>query len=86
VPKPQQHDFSLKLTRVIEPKEGPGVELATLQDAARFMGHMRPWRQVRPHWEYAADLVLIAATTGEERDIERATAQMERALRRDNWL
>jgi hypothetical protein len=71
------HDFSLELTRVIEPKEGPGVELATLEDAARFMGHMRPWRQ---------ELVLIAATTAEEADIERATAQMERALRRDNWL
>src|SRR5215471_15443116 len=55
-------------------------------DAARFMGHMRPWRQTRPHWEYAAELVLIAATTAEEADIERATAQMERALRRDNWL
>jgi hypothetical protein len=45
------------------------------------MGQMRPWRQ-----DYAAELVLIAATTGEEADIERATAQMERALRRDNWL
>jgi hypothetical protein len=86
VPKPQEHDFSLKLTRVVEPKEGPGVELATLEDGARFMGHMRPWRQVRPHWEYAAELVLIATTTGDEADIERATAQMERALRRDNWL
>ena len=53
-------------TRVIEPKEGPGVELATLEDAARFMGHMRPWRQARPHWDYAAELVLVAATTGEE--------------------
>ena len=84
--KPQKHDFRLKLMRVIEPKEGPGVELATLEDAARFMGHTRPWRQTRPHWEYAAELVLIAATTGEEADIERATAQMERALRRDNWL
>jgi hypothetical protein len=86
VPKPQKHDFSLKLTSVVEPKEGPGVELATLEDAARFMGHMRPWRQTRPHWDYAAELLLIAATTGEEADIERATAQMERALRRDNWL
>jgi hypothetical protein len=56
-----------------------GVELATLEDAARFMGHMRPRRQARPHWDCAADLVLIAATTGEEADIERATAQMERA-------
>jgi len=34
VPKPEKHDFSLKLARVIEPKGGPGVELATLEDAA----------------------------------------------------
>ena len=77
MPKPQKHDFSLKLTRVIEPKEGPGVELATLEDAARFMGQMRPFRQRGPHWDYAAELVPIAAATGEEADIERATAQME---------
>jgi hypothetical protein len=77
VPKPQKHDFSLKLTRVIEPKEGPGVELATLEDAARFMGQMRPFRQRGPHWDYAAELGPIAAATGEEADIERATAQME---------
>jgi hypothetical protein len=83
--KPQKQDFSLKLTRVIEPKEGPGVELATLEDAARFIGHVRPWRQVRPHWEYAAELVLVAAT-GAEADIDRAAAQIERALWRDNWL
>ena len=42
VPKPQEHDFSRKLTRVIEPKEAPGVELATLEDAARFMGTCGP--------------------------------------------
>jgi len=56
--------------------------LATLD----FMGKMRPFRQRGPHWDYAAELVLIAAATGEEADIERATAQIERALRRDNWL
>jgi hypothetical protein len=83
---PPAYDFKLALTRVVEPKEGPGLELATFEDAARFMGHTRPWRQVRPHWEYAAELVLIAATTGEEPDIEGATAQMERTPRRDNWL
>jgi hypothetical protein len=58
--------------------------MATLEDAARFMGKMRPFRQQWPHWDYAAELVLIAATTGE--GAERATVQMERALRRDNWL
>jgi hypothetical protein len=31
-------DFKLALTRVIEPTGGPGAELATLEDAARFVG------------------------------------------------
>jgi hypothetical protein len=77
------YDFNLALTRVIEPTGGPWAELTTLEG---FVGLMRPWRQARPPRVYAAELVLIAATTGEEADIERATAQMERALRRDNGL
>jgi hypothetical protein len=38
-------DFKLALTQVIEPTGGPGAELATLEDAARFVGLMKPWRQ-----------------------------------------
>ena len=82
----EAHDFKLALTRVIEPTGGPGAELATLEDAARFVGLMRPWRQARPHWDFAAELLLRAAETREESDIEMATAQMERALRVDGWL
>ena len=78
--------FRSKLARRIEPKGGPGVELVTLEDAARFMGHMRPWRQARPTWDCAAELVLKAATRGRRADIEAATEQMERALRCDGWL
>src|SRR6516164_5553523 len=78
---PPAYDFKLALTRVIEPTGGPGAELATLEDAARFVGLMRPWRQARPHWDFAAELLLKAAQTKEVPDIETATAQMERALR-----
>jgi hypothetical protein len=39
---------------------------------------MRPWRQARLHWDFAAELLLKAAQTKEESDIEMATAQMER--------
>jgi hypothetical protein len=46
-------DFKLALTRVIEPTARPGVELATLKDAAKFVGAIRPWRQAYPHWGYA---------------------------------
>jgi hypothetical protein len=51
-----EYDFKPALTRVIEPTGGPGAELATLEDAARFVGLMKPWRQVRPHWDFAAEL------------------------------
>jgi hypothetical protein len=52
----------------------------------RFMGYMRPWRQARPHWDFAAELLLKAARTRKEPDIEMATAQMERALRVEGWM
>jgi hypothetical protein len=79
-------DFSHKLTRIIEPSDGPGAELATLEDAARFIGAMKPWRQARPHWDFAAELLMKAAASGRGYDLEQATAQMERALRRESWL
>jgi hypothetical protein len=42
--------------------------------------------QARPHWDFAAELLLKATQTKEESDIEMATAQMERALRVEGWL
>ena len=80
------HDFKLALTRVIEQTRGPGAELVTLEDAARFVGLMKPWRQARPHWDFAAELLLKAAETRDESDVEIATAQMERTLRVEGWL
>jgi len=84
---PPDYDFKLALTRVIEPTGGPiVVELATLEDAARFVGLMKPCSQARPHWDFAVALLLNAAQTRDESDIEMATAQMERALRVEGWL
>ena len=79
-------DFKLALTRVIEPTGEPGAELPTLEDAAHFVGLIRPWRQARPHWDFAAELLLKAAQTRKKSDIEMATAQMERAWRVEGWL
>jgi len=81
---PPVYDFKLALTRVMEPAGGAGAEL--VEDAARFVGLMRPWRQARPHWDFAAELLLKAAETRAEDDVEAATAQMERALRVEGWL
>jgi hypothetical protein len=54
------YDFKRALTRIIEPTGGPGIELATLADAARFIGQMKPFRPARPHWDFAAELLLKA--------------------------
>src|SRR5215469_9346455 len=73
-------------TRSIKPTGGAGVTLATLGDAARFVSWMSPWRKARPHWRYTVELLLKAAETRKISDIEVATSQTERALRRDGWL
>jgi hypothetical protein len=85
---PPAYDFKLGLTRTIEPTGGPGrfSSWATLEDAARFIAMLRPFRQARPHWDFAAELLLKAAQTRVESDIEMATVQMERALRVEGWL
>jgi len=57
-----------------------------LEDAACFVGLMKPWRQARPHWDFAAELLMRAADTRKPEDVEAATAQMERALRVEGWL
>jgi len=69
----------------IGPTGGLGGELATLEDAARFVGLLRSWRQ-GPHWDFAAELLLRVAETGKRIDVEAAAAQMERALRVEGWL
>ena len=79
-------NFKLALTRTVEPTGGPGGGLTTLEDAARFVGLLRSWRQGRPHWDFAAELLLRAAETGKRRDVDAASAQMERALRVEGWL
>jgi hypothetical protein len=73
-------NFKLALTHTIEPTAGP------LEDAARFVALLRPFREARPNWDFAAELFLKAAETVEESDIEIATAQMQRALRVEDWL
>ena len=78
--------FRRRLSYPIEPKMGPGAILETLEDCAKFMGRMPRWRQARPHWDHAAELVLRAAKTGRRADVDAAGEQVGRALRCDGWL
>jgi hypothetical protein len=47
---------------------------------------MEPFRQARPVWDRAAEMILIAAETGEASDITEATRQLRVALNHENWL
>jgi hypothetical protein len=77
-----------KLTTPITPKAGPGAAatLRSLDDCAHLVGSLYTWRQARPHWEYCAELILVAARTGRRADVVAVGAQMERALRCEGWL
>lgn len=79
-------DFKRLLAHPIEVKGGFGVVLVTLEDAARFISLMEPWRQARPYWDRCAGEILKAAKTGKRSDIVEVTRSLEVALRRENWL
>lgn len=83
---PRRTYWDQPLIHRIRPADGPLDELVTLRDAAEFATALEPWRQKRPHWQYAGRLLLQAGTSGNPRDIEAATMQLRRALRVEGWL
>ena len=78
--------FRGKLTIRSSRRWGQVPSLETLEDCAKFMRHMHRWRQARPHWEFAAELILKAAKSGRRADVDAAVGRMEHALRCDGWL
>jgi hypothetical protein len=85
VAKTQKPDFSQNLTWPVEVRGGLLQRLETLAEAAQFIVVMEDWRQRRRYWDYTAELILKAATSGKQDDILKATRQLERALRREGW-
>ncbi len=69
----RQLDLSPKLARTITLWGGPGSYLVTLMDAAILIRDLEPFRQARPVWDRAAEMILLAATTGKVADIQEAT-------------
>jgi hypothetical protein len=65
---------------------GPQSHLVTLMDAAILIRDMEPFRQARPVWDRAAQMILTGAQSGEAPDIAEATRQLPVALNHDNWL
>jgi hypothetical protein len=58
-------DFRRAPTHPVQRKGDPGALLETLENAAKFIGLMEPWRQARPYWDRCAGEILKAAKTGE---------------------
>jgi hypothetical protein len=85
VPKRIDPDLTLPLAQPITLTRGPRSHLVTLMDAAILIRDLDQFRQARPVWDRAAEMIMIAATTGERADITEATRQMLVALGHENW-
>jgi hypothetical protein len=78
-------DLTLPLAQPITLTHGPRSYLVTLMDAAILIRDMESFRQARPVWDRAAEMILLAAETRKRADIAEATRQMLVALERKNW-
>ena len=56
-----------------------------LMDAAILIRDLEPFRQARPVWDRAAEMILIAGTTRKRDDIAEATRQALVCVERENW-
>jgi hypothetical protein len=78
-------DLTRKLVQPIELSRGPRSRIETLHDAAALIGDLEPFRQARPVWDRAAEMILIAAETGKRADVAEATRQLLAAVGHENW-
>ena len=82
---PKSPDLTLPLAQPITLTRGPRSHLVTLMDAAILIRDLEPFRQSRPVWDRAAEMILLAADSGKRADVAEATPQMLVALERENW-
>jgi hypothetical protein len=55
-------------------------------DVAILIRDLEPFRQARPVWDRAAEMIMLAGMTKEATDVQEATQQLHAALSHDNWL
>jgi hypothetical protein len=77
--------FDAELSAIYQPSRGVR-DLVTLGDAARFILALGPAQSASACWKSCAAAVVLAARTGRRGDIAIASANLERALRREGWL
>jgi hypothetical protein len=82
----RQPNLNRKLAHAIKPTGGPAAQLDTLADTAHLIADLEQFRQARPVWDRAAEMVLLAARTGKKADIAEATRCVMVGLEKKNWL
>jgi hypothetical protein len=82
----REPNLNRKLAHTIKPTRGPAAQLETLADAAQLIADLEQFRQARPVWDRAAEMILLAARTGRKADIAEATRSVMVALEKENWL
>jgi hypothetical protein len=85
MPTQTSPDLSLPLAQPITLTRGPRSHLVTLMDAAILIRDLEPFRQARPAWDRAAEMILIAAETRKRADVAEAARQVLVVLERENW-
>ncbi len=86
MPRQTSPDLTLPLAQPITLTRGPRSHLVTLMDAAILIRDLEPFRQARPMWDRAAEMILLAGTTRKPDDVREATRQVLVALDRENWV
>ncbi len=61
MPSRTSPDLTLPLAEPITLTGGPRSHLVTLMNAAILIRDMEPFRQARPVWDRAAEMILVAA-------------------------
>jgi hypothetical protein len=75
------------LVFMITPKSGPMRSMTTLLDANQALLNDLPKGFLRrAHWLAAGNLLVKAAETGDDDDIQEATDELLRAIEAEGWM
>src|SRR4051812_13491575 len=79
--------WAKELSYRITPRGGPMRSMETLIDANHALSQDLPLAYLRRrHWLEAGNLVVEAATTGEDADVELATEKLLFAIEHEGWM
>ena len=80
-------NWSKQLSYTITPKSGPMRRMETLLDANRALTDDLPKGFLkRDHWLAAGKQLVHASETGAERDIQKATDELFKAIESEGWM